>query len=93
MTVTPGAAEIPVFVLSCRVFGYGVETAMLAQMSRLCMQAGMPKLIGRFRATSQNHPGREMYRDHGFQPSGNDFVWACDTTIADVPWATVRSMV
>jgi len=93
MTVTPAAAEIPVFVLSCRVFGYGVETAVLTQMSRICMQAGTPKLIGKFRATSQNHPGRAMYLDHGFQLSGDDFVWACDTAIAHVSWATVRTMV
>ena len=90
MTVTPAAAEIPVFVLSCRVFGYGVETAMLAQMSRLSIQAGKPKLIGKFRATSQNYPGRHMYRDHGFDQAGEDFSLACRVAIMDVPWATIR---
>ena len=66
---------------------------MLAQMSRLCKQAGRPKLIGKFLATSQNHPGRDMYRDHGFQPVGEGFMWASDTEIPDVPWAKLRILV
>jgi len=59
--------EIAVFVLSCRVFGYGVETLVLDYVKRLAeRQFGRPSVRGVFAATEHNGPCREMYREHGF---------------------------
>ena len=65
--------EIPAFVLSCRVFGYGVETAMLREIDRLRSAEGV-KIVGRYRATNQNHLCKSMYTDHGFLSVGDAFV-------------------
>jgi FkbH-like protein len=90
LAVDSSHAEIPVFVLSCRVFGYGVETAMLAELTRRCAELKVPRLVGRFLATGQNHPGKDMYRDHGFESTGGDFARQCTTPMPSVAWAEVR---
>lgn len=60
-------AEIPVFVLSCRVFGYGVETAVLNEVARSVDLGGrIEQLVGRYVSTVQNHIARNMYTDHGY---------------------------
>jgi FkbH-like protein len=62
-------ASIDHFVLSCRVFGYGVETAMLDEIIRKVAQHWPgAALDGRFVATTQNHMARGMYIDYGFLP-------------------------
>jgi predicted enzyme involved in methoxymalonyl-ACP biosynthesis len=48
------SVEIAAFVLSCRVFGYGVETAILSERQRSFL-IDRDRLVGRFLATTQNH--------------------------------------
>jgi FkbH-like protein len=83
--------EIPVFVLSCRAFGYGVESAMLAEIVRRCevAHAGKP-IIGYYRSTTQNHPCRNMYVDHGFILRDGAFHWDRSLPLPGVPWAKIR---
>ncbi len=81
--------EIPVFVLSCRVFGYGVETTMLAEICRRCEVAHSGKpIIGLYRSTTQNHPCRNMYIDHGFILQDGAFRWN-GSPLPGVPWAKI----
>jgi FkbH-like protein len=85
--------EIPVFVLSCRVFGYGVETAMLKEIGKLCaIGTGNKALVGHFRSSTQNHPCRNMYRDHGFTQDGDAFTWSGIKPLPDVPWAEIKAI-
>jgi FkbH-like protein len=82
--------EIPVFVLSCRIFGYGVESAMLEEISKQCGVGERRKmLVGRFRANTQNHPCRNMYSEHGFTLVGDVFQWAGIPALPHVSWAQV----
>jgi FkbH-like protein len=91
VTTDSASAEIPVFVLSCRVFGYGVETAVLGEIVRRCELAGKKAIVGRYRATNQNQACHNMYLDHGFERLGDDiFQWTGSKTIRSVPWADVR---
>lgn len=66
VTIAGGTATIEAFVLSCRVFGYGVETAMLDEILSRAKALGATRLTGRFLPTTQNHMARDMYLDHGF---------------------------
>lgn len=87
-------AEIPVFVLSCRVFGHGVETAALDAIARRVFErAGASKLVGRYVATNQNGPGKNMYADHGFELVDGQFVQDRSAARRDVPWAKVENEV
>jgi FkbH-like protein len=75
VTLAPDEVHIPAFVLSCRVFGYGVETAMLDEIARRFGADGQRRrLVGHARVTAQNRPCRAMYADHGFAPEGDGYV-------------------
>ncbi len=62
-----GAAwEIDTFLMSCRVIGRTVETAMLAALAEIAGRDGARTLRGAFRPTKKNVPARDFYPDHGF---------------------------
>jgi FkbH-like protein len=53
-------------LLSCRVIGRGIETALLAHLADSAIKAGAKRLIGEFIATKKNAPCADFYLDHGF---------------------------
>jgi FkbH-like protein len=53
-------------LLSCRVIGRGVETALLAHLAEGALRTGATKLVGEFIATKKNAPCSDFYPDHGF---------------------------
>jgi FkbH-like protein len=53
-------------LLSCRVIGRGIETALLAHLADNAIRAGAKHLIGEFIATKKNAPCADFYSDHGF---------------------------
>jgi FkbH-like protein len=60
------AWEIDTFLLSCRVIGRAVETAMLARLSDDARAAGATHLRGWFLPTRKNAPAQDIYPAHGF---------------------------
>lgn len=63
------AWRIDSFLMSCRVIGYGIETALLAVISEECVAAGQETLVGEFRPTAKNSPAADFYARHGFDAS------------------------
>jgi FkbH-like protein len=53
-------------LLSCRVIGRGIETALLAYLGEHAMRNGAKVLVGEFIATKKNAPCADFYSDHGF---------------------------
>jgi FkbH-like protein len=87
---TEDRVEIPVFVLSCRVFGYGVETALLNHVKRSAGFPGRGKpVFGRYIATAFNEPCRDTYARHGFTPDGETWIYRGGGAIEDPDWLTV----
>jgi FkbH-like protein len=62
-----GVCEIDTFLLSCRVIGRTVETALLAYLAEEARERGLRRLEGWFLPTKKNAPARDFYRDHGFR--------------------------
>ena len=60
------AWEIDTLLLSCRVIGRAVETAMLARLAEDARAAGATRLRGWFLPTRKNAPARDIYPAHGF---------------------------
>lgn len=60
------AAEIDTLLLSCRVIGRGVETAMVAHLAAQARVRGLRRLEGWFLPTRKNAPARDFYATHGF---------------------------
>jgi len=53
-------------LLSCRVIGRGIETALLAHLGEHALRTGAKVLVGEFIATKKNAPCADFYSDHGF---------------------------
>jgi FkbH-like protein len=60
------ACYIDSLLLSCRVIGRGIETAMLAHLAEHALRNGARRLVGEFIATKKNAPCATFYSDHGF---------------------------
>ena len=87
-------------LLSCRVIGRGIETALLAHLAENALRAGSTRLVGEFIATKKNAPCKDFYANHGFveniqleQGSGSSVFYELDLT-ASVPtspeWITLE---
>ncbi|MDF2231836.1 HAD-IIIC family phosphatase [Albimonas sp. CAU 1670] len=86
-----GQVDVPAFVLSCRVFGYGAETALLAETLRWAESRGQG-VRARIVPTLVNGPCREVYAEAGFAPAGeNAWTWSPGDPIPQAPeWLTVE---
>jgi len=60
------ACIIDSFLLSCRVIGRGIETALLAYVGEQAQRTGARRLVGEFITTKKNTPCANFYPDHGF---------------------------
>jgi FkbH-like protein len=75
------AYEIDTFLLSCRVIGRTVETALLSYLAKRAAARGKQRLAGWFVPTKKNAPAKEFYSQHGFQlesQNGDGVRWALD---------------
>ncbi len=82
--VEDGVCEIDTLLMSCRVIGRTVETALLARVAADARENGAAILRGRFIPTKKNAPAAEFYRDHGFAENG-DGLWTFDLTAKEIP--------
>jgi FkbH-like protein len=89
--------EIETFLLSCRVIGRTVETALLSHLARSAAARGRQRLAGRFFPTKKNAPALDFYARHGFQlqeENGDSSVWTLDlqhSTIATPEWIRLKT--
>jgi FkbH-like protein len=60
------------FLLSCRVFGRGIEEACLAEVLRHARESGANAVVGSFRASARNGKVTGLYPRNGFieEPTG-----------------------
>ena len=59
--------EIDNFLMSCRVIGRTLETALLAHLAADARAGGAKVLRGWFLPTKKNAPAAEFYAGHGFE--------------------------
>ncbi|MBF0294565.1 MAG: HAD family hydrolase [Magnetococcales bacterium] len=87
--------EVETFLLSCRVIGRTVETAMLATLCRKARDLGLAGVLGRVIPTPKNLPARLMYEKHGFALRSDtltESVWVLEfaTGVVEMPpWFTL----
>jgi FkbH-like protein len=73
--------EIDTLLLSCRVIGRTVESALLSHIAQAAAARGRQRLSGWFLPTKKNTPAREFYAQHGFDLQTNDgsgSLWTLD---------------
>ncbi|HYU82576.1 MAG TPA: HAD-IIIC family phosphatase [Candidatus Polarisedimenticolia bacterium] len=89
-------AEIDTFLMSCRVVGRTIETALLSHIAAAARSAGARTLYGVFVPTKKNGLAKTFYPDHGFVAAGTEgdaTRWELDLAAAPSapPWIKVRS--
>jgi FkbH-like protein len=88
--------EIDAFLLSCRVIGRTVETALLAHLAESAAHRGRKQLFGWFLPTKKNAPARDFYEQHGFkrqESNGTGSLWTLDlgtSTLRRPEWIKLR---
>ncbi len=58
--------EIESLLMSCRVLGRGVESAVLAGIGEIARNRRANRIAGAFIPTAKNQPAASLYADHGF---------------------------
>ncbi|HEX5323316.1 MAG TPA: HAD-IIIC family phosphatase [Capsulimonadaceae bacterium] len=87
--------EIDTFLLSCRVIGRTIETAILAYLARDARERGASYLTGWFLPTKKNAPAKGFYASHGFvldKERDGGALWRLDLAaneIACPEWVTL----
>jgi len=80
--------DIDTLLLSCRVIGRTVETAMLAYLCDTAQERGLKKVTGRLIPTSKNVPVRDLFERHNFSKQGQDAtgttMWELDLELGQV---------
>jgi FkbH-like protein len=79
--------EILAFVLSCRVFGLGMESALINRIKNYLPAA---PIYGHFQATAHNGPCHRTYPDNGFVSEGYEWVFRNGESVADASWLTIK---
>ncbi len=85
------------FLLSCRVIGRRVETALLARIVEDAKEQGVSTLVGEYIPTQKNAPVKSFYSDHGFEElsqEGKLYSWRLNLTKSTVEmpeWLDVKN--
>jgi FkbH-like protein len=84
--------ELDTLLLSCRVIGRTIETAILAKLCADARVAGATRMLGRFITTKKNAPSREFFPSHAFsciEENATESRWLLDLATASPecpPW-------
>ncbi len=89
LTVQPKVLEIAAWMLSCRAFGYGIETAMLNYLKSVARQLGYETLIGRLVESPDNGPAREVFSRNGFTRKDEAWSFSFECETPDPAWLKV----
>ncbi len=82
--------ELMVFVLSCRVFGYQFEHAVMNHIKRQTIKMGAQKIKAQYIATVQNSPCKNFLPQCGFIKTDGLYCYDLSAAIdADASWLTV----
>jgi len=84
---TGDEVKIDTLLLSCRVIGRTVETAMPAHVCEHASQRGARRVLGRIVPTSKNAPAGDLYERHGFARKageGGETSWELDLTTGGI---------
>jgi FkbH-like protein len=76
--IAPKRWTVDSFLMSCRVIGYGVESALLGVIADDAKVFGATELAGEYIPTPKNVPAKDFYPRHGFseqQTEGGATLW------------------
>jgi len=89
--MTGGEMRLLPFVLSCRVFGYGIERSVLNYLKSVAASAGIRRIVGRYVPTPHNGPCKDFLAENGFRDEGQQWVFEVGApSPSDAQWLQVE---
>jgi FkbH-like protein len=83
---------IDTLLLSCRVLGRGVDTALLSAIADEARAAGLKEITAAFRPTEKNAPAAAFLPNHAFQAAADgSWIIAVDAIPPVRPWITLTA--
>ncbi|MBE5102253.1 HAD-IIIC family phosphatase [Priestia aryabhattai] len=85
------------FIMSCRVFSRGIETAVLNHVITKAKEAQVKKIVGFYIPSKKNHIVENFYIEHGFKASNEQsnkfsFEYELDSTLTkQAPWINLNA--
>ncbi len=83
--------EIPIFVLSCRAFGFGIEYALLNSIKRLAHEESI--IVGHYKETQSNQPCRQLYPASGMRWNGASWMGKVAELPPDPAWLKIENRI
>ena len=83
---------VPIWVLSCRMFGFEIESAMLGYVADLGRKLGVGTVRGLIVDTPNNQPCRQVYASNGFLATELGWEASVSVTPAVPQWLAVSSV-
>ncbi len=84
----PESWRIDNFVMSCRVIGRGLKTAVMSAVGEVVRSRGGRSLQAEYRPTPRNGVAKSLWSDLGFDETGVDedgrSTWRCDLAACDL---------
>jgi FkbH-like protein len=81
--------EIPIFVLSCRAFGFGIEYALLNAVRMLAPDDCL--VVGHYQETQFNQVCREFYSASGLRWDGNHWIGRVEELRPAPAWLAIEN--
>jgi FkbH-like protein len=75
-------------LLSCRVMGRGIETALLCVLCERCRELGLSAVEGEFIPTPKNAPASKFLPEHGFANLGDGRFRLSSDRMKAIRWPT-----
>lgn len=90
---TPQHIFINSFVLSCRVFGYQVECAILNEVKKRALMRNVGKIVGEYIETDSNSPCKDVFKENQFTENGRcwEYFERNLSTLKDPEWLSINS--
>jgi FkbH-like protein len=88
-----GSCAIDTLLMSCRVMGRTLETAILCFLEHRAAARGARELTGEYLPTPKNGPCRDLYPQHGFRRSDDGNRWTkdiCHSPILCPEWISIE---
>ncbi len=77
--------EIENLLLSCRILGRGVESALIAKIAEDAKKNGVEEIKAAFILTKKNKPAQSFLPDHGFRKEGEYQWYAAPDVLPKIP--------
>ena len=84
---------VPIFVLSCRVFGYGVERSVLNHLKTMAQLLGIRRMAAHYIKTAQNQPCADFLESNGFHEDGERWLFEIGASSpVNAQWLKVEAL-